>query len=90
MLAQAGNVRADVLLLPHHGSVRPSSGAFFRAVDPAYFVRSSHQRMEDTTGDLPDLVGQVPVFNTADVGAVEIVLSAEGVKVSGFRPAHSG
>lgn len=86
-LAARGDLHADVLLLPHHGSVRTSSAAFFRAVDPADFVRSSHQRMEDTASALPDLVGDVPIFNTADVGAVEIVLSAEGVQVTGFRPA---
>lgn len=78
-------VTADVLVLPHHGSVRSSSGAFFESVRPAIMVRSSNERMSETVNGLPSLVGSARLLNTADVGAVTIVLDGRGVTATGYR-----
>jgi len=73
------------LILPHHGSVRPSLAEFVRAVAPEAAVRSSNERMADTLNGLQAVMGTTPVFNTADVGAVQVALDRNGVKVTPAR-----
>ena len=84
-LLERGNLGADVLLLPHHGSVRPSSRAFVEAVAPQVLIRSSHERMDETFSGLHYVVGDIPLFNTADVGAVQVVIDDQGLRVSSMR-----
>lgn len=81
-LAARDDVHADVLFLPHHGGVQPSLSEFLEAVAPRVLVRSSHRRTADTLSGLAEIVGSRPLFNTADIGAVEIVLDESGVHVS--------
>ncbi|MCH7924812.1 MAG: ComEC/Rec2 family competence protein [Planctomycetes bacterium] len=81
-LAQRDDIHADVLFLPHHGGVRPSLPEFLEAVSPRVLVQSSHRRTADTVSGLVEIVGHRPLFNTADIGAVEIVLDESGVHVS--------
>ncbi len=84
-LIERGGIQADVLLLPHHGSVRNSSPAFIDAVDPEVCI-SSHGRggnLERTA--LPMILRGRQWLNTADVGAVEVVLSDRGVTIGPAR-----
>ncbi len=81
-LLDRGDLRADVLVLPHHGSVRSSSKAFVDAVGARVVIRSSHERMEETFNGLQAVVGTIPLYNTADVGAVRVVIDQEGVCIS--------
>lgn len=71
------DVRADVLVLPHHGSRESNTAAFVSAVDPHLCVRSSNQRSRDTSESL---------LNTADDGAVTITVGDQGVTVRGYVP----
>jgi competence protein ComEC len=80
-LLDRGELRADVLVLPHHGSVRKSTAQFIRAVGPSAAIRSSGERMNQTRSGLTALVGDIPLYNTADVGAVEVILDHDGVRV---------
>lgn len=73
-LINHGNLHADVLLLPHHGGVEASTPAFIRAVDPIAVIRSSAEPMRETLNGLPNAVGSIPLYNTADVGAIQIVI----------------
>ena len=41
MLAEAGDIAADVLELPHHGSMVPAAPAWVRAVNPRVVLQSS-------------------------------------------------
>lgn len=84
-LLAGASVTADVLVLPHHGSVRSSSRAFFESVRPAIMIRSSNERMSETVNGLPSLVGSARLLNTADVGAVTVVLDGRGVTATGYR-----
>lgn len=77
-----GGLHADVLVLPHHGSVRSSSQAFVDAVGAEAVIRSSHARMAETFNGLQAVVGRTPLFNTADVGAVRVVIDGDGIEVS--------
>lgn len=84
-LLEREDLRADVLVLPHHGSVESSSKAFVDAVGARAAIRSSHQRMDETFNGLQTVVGSTPLYNTADVGAVRVVIDKRGVRVAGHR-----
>lgn len=80
---QSAAIRADLLLVPHHGSETSSSPAFIAAVHPRYAVISSGA---DNRFGLPRTsvldryaaVG-VPVLNTAESGALRFRLDGDGL-----------
>jgi competence protein ComEC len=84
-LLHRGNLRADVLVLPHHGSVRPSTEKLVDAVGPAVTIRSSHQRLGDTFSGIRQTVEPAPLYNTADDGAVQVTIDRGGVRVTTTR-----
>jgi competence protein ComEC len=81
-LLERGDLHADVLMLLHHGSLRATSVDFIRAVAPFAAIRSSNERTQQTLSGLDAAIGDVPLYNTADVGAVEVVLDREGVHIA--------
>lgn len=85
-LLNSADLAADVLLLPHHGGVDPTTGALIRAVDPRYTIRSSGERDRYTTNGLLELVEGTTYYNTADDGAVEVRITRDGLSVMPFRP----
>jgi len=84
-LIDNGDLHADVLLAPHHGSVRSSSGAFYAAVGATTIIRSSRERTRETINGLVELTEGTTLLNTADVGAVEVIMDGTGVQAHGFR-----
>lgn len=83
-LLASSDLRADVLLLPHHGSVESNTAAFIRAVDPAFCIRSTGRR--DTSEELLDALGGRAYFSTAVHGAVKVTVDGEGLHVEPFVP----
>ncbi len=81
-LLERGVLQADTLLLPHHGSFRASTAGFIRAVAPLAAIRSSNETTQQTLSGLDAAIGDVPLYNTADVGAVEVVLDRKGVHIA--------
>ncbi len=81
-LLNRGDLHADVLILPHHGSVRPSSRAFFKAVGASAAIRSSWQPMSDNRSGLQAVLGATRIYNTADIGAVQVVMDGQTVRVT--------
>lgn len=81
VLTKQGNLRADVLLVPHHGSVCSKTAEFLRSVGAGILVRSSHEPDAETMNGLLDLAGGAEMYNTADCGAVTVIVSEAGVKV---------
>jgi len=49
-------------------------------------IRSNRQPMAETLSGLQALVGGSDLFNTADVGAVRVTLTEDGITVSTMRP----
>jgi competence protein ComEC len=80
-LMQHGDLSADVLLLPHHGSVVSTTKAFVETTGAGIVIRSSHERMADTLTKLAEIVADRRVFNTADDGAIAVAIDARGVRV---------
>jgi len=74
LLAQ-GDLRADVLALPHHGSVVHNTAALLAAVDPTVAVRSVGQPDRLTTNGIPELCANYGYFSTAEVGCVRITIA---------------
>ncbi|MCG8404016.1 MAG: ComEC/Rec2 family competence protein [Phycisphaerales bacterium] len=77
------NLHADVLALPHHGSVVHNTGAFIEAVSPQIAIRSAGQRRAMTTNGIENLVGAHRIyFNTADDGCVLVRIKNKKLTVT--------
>ena len=78
-------VDCDVLLAPHHGSLRSRSPELGEWCTPEWVVVSGGHRWRrpETESAYRALGGEV--VYTADVGAVRVSLDAGGVAVRGFR-----
>ncbi len=84
------DLKADVLILPHHGSMRVNTGPFIEAVHPRYCLRSSGQRDRDTNNGLLGWMAGRGYFNTADDGAIEVRITPRELTVTPFRPRKRG
>ena len=85
LLDSGADLSADVLLLPHHGGVVRNTRQFIEAVDPAYVIRSSSEHGPRSAEKLQPVIGDRRLFNTADDGAVRVVLGGPAVEASAFR-----
>jgi competence protein ComEC len=88
ILRQGHPVRADLLKIPHHGSLSSSTVAFLEKVKPAYAVLSVAQR---NVGRLPhpDVLKRyeglnIKVFRTDRDGAVTVVTDGEKIEITSF------
>ena len=89
---QAADIRADLLLVPHHGSETSSTGEFIAAVAPTWAVVSAGA---DNRFGLPrDTVLQryehrkARILNTAETGMLRFALGAEGLSLLEARRTH--
>jgi len=80
-LLARGNLRADVLALPHHGAVVQNTTAFLDAVSPAAAIRSTAQRRALTITGIETLVAPRRYYSTADDGCVHIVIRDSQISV---------
>jgi len=78
-------LRADVLILPHHGSYTPAVEEFISAVDPKVLIRSSGRRRSGAAEKLPTLPVKDRLFTTDADGCVTVTMGRGGFKVSGYR-----
>lgn len=74
-LIERGGIRADVLVLPGQGTVHPTLSEFVAAVRPEAVILSSGQRRARNPDPLADLCAPAALYNTADVGAVQVTLT---------------
>lgn len=93
LVENGGDLRADVLVVPHHGSGTSSSPGFVRAVDPAVAVfpvgyrnRFGHPKDEVLRRYVAH--GAAVVRTDAD-GAVEIRLGDTGWSLTRWREQHA-
>lgn len=84
-LLERGGLQADVLVLPHHGDVEPTTEAFIAAVDPDYCLRSSGRIDARTTNGLLELMGGRNYYNTADDGAITVTVAPDQLTVEPMR-----
>jgi competence protein ComEC len=84
-----GQLTADVLLVPHHGSRTSSTPAFLEAVAPqvAVIPVGYRNRFGHPKADVVEryVAMGVPLWRTDRDGAVQIRLAQEGLALSGWR-----
>jgi competence protein ComEC len=80
-LMEHEDVDADVLVMPHHGSVRTNLSEFVTAVDPEYVVISGDRRRVRLSSSLLEMLDGREVFNTADDGAVRVSILEDDLSV---------
>ena len=86
LLANGTDLKADVLIWPHHGAIVSTTQAFFDAVDPKVILvscdakRSRNVRRTDNNR----LVAGRQCHTTAQSGALTVLLSTKGVEVIPF------
>ncbi len=85
-LLQIGNLNADVLALPHHGSIESTTAAFIRAVDAQSLIRSAGRAGYTTTKRLIDMSQGATLFNTENSGAITVILSKQGIQIQEYTP----
>jgi len=85
MLLTLGDLAADVLVLPHHGGWVRSSTRFLAAVDPVVCLMSSDRKRSDLREQYSDALGDRPLFTTAELGAVTLMIGDARMTVSGAR-----
>ena len=85
----AGLLRADLLLVPHHGSLTSSSLPFIAAVKPRWAVISAgaENRFHLPRAEIVDryLQSGAAVLNTATSGAIRFRLDAAGARLVSTR-----
>jgi competence protein ComEC len=87
----AGRLKADVLLVPHHGSGTSSTPAFLLAVRPqaAVFQVGYRNRYQHPKKDVFDRYGELDIqrLRTDQTGAVTLDFGA-GIRIIGYRQAR--
>lgn len=93
--AYEGHLHADVLIVPHHGSLTSSSQPFINQVSPNYALVSAGY-MNRFRHPRPEIVRRyeekgVKVLNTANQGAISIKFNENSdlVEVEGHRKQHN-
>jgi len=89
-----GNLKADVLVLPHHGSVDLMTETFLQAVDPAICIRSGSRRNTGPSGEIEDLMAGRRFYDTHRYGALTVYITEKGInayrganeQLAGFIP----
>ncbi len=80
---------SDILIAPHHGSKSSSSALFLSAVAPKYAVFSAGYLNRWKMPSEPILKRyqghDITTFNTAELGMVTFLLSADEIEVSNYR-----
>ncbi len=83
-LTSSSEIACDVVMLPHHGARVPETKSFLNATRSKYLVRSTFVTEPDE-GGLERLVPGAVLFNTAEVGAVEVLIDSNGIAIKGYR-----
>ncbi len=83
------NIAADVLQAPHHGSKTSSTGIFLNHVQPRIAIASTgylnRYRHPHRVVRKRYLARRIPLYNTADEGAISVFFTTGGIFVQGQR-----
>jgi competence protein ComEC len=85
LLRDPAQLRADVLIAPHHGSTESTTAGFVRAVNPKLIVSSDEHRLTSKQRKFEQLIGGHPLYRTGQCGAVVITINKMGnIKAAPF------
>lgn len=78
LLQTPADLKADVLIAPHHGSSEEETGAFIRAVDPDFVLCSNDRTLTMKQRNLERMTGQARLYRTHVCGAVTVCIDRDG------------
>jgi competence protein ComEC len=78
-LMRGGNVKSDVLVLPHHGGVVKTTAEFIAAVNPSIVIRSGGRRAGVNHLPVEAIVQNRQYFDTSRDGAIEVTIRPDGL-----------
>lgn len=87
LLASGVDLRADVMLMPHHGSTTSSTAGFVAAVRPAHAIAAAgyRNRFGHPRKEVLARYRAARIWRTDLQGAVKVRMDADGVRVSAQR-----
>lgn len=89
-LLAEGELYAEVMELPHHGSLRHNTLAFVEAVDPELVVSSTSIRSSLNRAEQDRILAGRPHYSTADHGAITVTFEPDRLSVKTNRQAAAG
>jgi competence protein ComEC len=78
LLLHPDELRADVLVAPHHGSAETTTGEFIRAVQPRFIVASNYVKETHKQRVFDQVAESYPVYRTSRCGAIDLVIEPSG------------
>jgi competence protein ComEC len=88
LMAIPADLRADVLVAPHHGSGEEATESFVQAVDPQYILSSNDRTLSMKQRDFDRMIGARAHYRTHTSGAIRILIDSQGkLDVTTFLPA---
>ena len=78
LLRHPEELRADVLVVPHHGSAEGTTGEFIRAVKPKFIVASNYVKLTHKQRVFDEVAADWPVYRTSRCGAIDLVIEPSG------------
>ena len=87
LLKQPGQLKADVLVAPHHGSSERQTAAFVAAVDPLAILSSNDRTLSNKQRVFESLIGHRPLYRTHQCGAITVTIDGDGsITIEPFQP----
>jgi competence protein ComEC len=78
LLKHPEQLRADVLIAPHHGSAETTTGRFIAAVRPRYIISSNYSKLTHKQR-LFDLIAEAfPLYRTSRCGEIDLIIDRSG------------
>ncbi len=87
LLADPAQLKADVLIAPHHGSSEATTAAFVDAVNPRFILSSNDRTLTGKQKRFDQLVGNRPLYRTNRCGAITVTVDPDGkIDLNTFLP----
>jgi len=78
LLQRPGELKADVLVAPHHGSCERMTAAFVSAVDPLIILSSNDRTLSMKQFDFEDAIGGRTLYRTHRDGSITVRITRSG------------
>jgi competence protein ComEC len=78
LLQNPEQLKADVLIAPHHGSSESTTEDFVAAVDPQFIISSNDRTLTGKQRRFERLIHKRPLFRTNECGAITVHLPESG------------
>ncbi len=87
LLADPAQLRADILIAPHHGSSESTTAAFVRAVNPKAILSSNDRTLTGKQKTFEKIIDGRPLYRTNRCGAITVTIDEAGhVDVKAILP----